>query len=130
MLFKESPADSVIISPYGGQLVNLLLPAEQLAERRAYGYTLPFIRLSHRSACDLELLAVGAFSPLDRFMGREDYQRVLDEMRLANGVLFPMPIPLPVSNEDGVKLDSEIALRDEHNDVLAIMRVEEIYEWD
>lgn len=130
MSFKELPTDSVIISPYGGELVNLSIPAEQVAERRAYGYTLPFIRLSHRSACDLELLAVGAFSPLDRFMGREDYQRVLDEMRLANGVLFPIPIPLPVNKEDGIKLDSEIALRDEHNDVLAIMRVEEIYEWD
>ena len=46
--------------------------------------------------CDLELLSTGAFSPLDRFMGREDHERVLEEMRLSNGSVFPISVTLPV----------------------------------
>ena len=60
--------------------------------------TLPPVRLSERAICDLELLAVGAFTPLDRFMGKTDYERVCAEMRLANGQLFPIPVTLPVAN--------------------------------
>ena len=91
---------------------------------------LPTIHLSDRSICDLELLATGAFSPLDRFMGAEDYRRVLEEMRLANGHLFSIPVTLPVANDDRVVLDSEVALLDARNEILAVMTVEEIYEWD
>lgn len=88
------------------------------------------IRLSDRSICDLELLATGAFSPLDRFMGAEDYRRVLEEMRLANGALFPIPVTLPVANDERVELDREVALLDAKNELLAVMTVEEIYDWD
>ena len=90
---------------------------------------LPTIRLSDRSICDLELLATGAFSPLDRFMGAADYGRVLEEMRLATGRLFPIPVTLPVPDER-VELDQDVALLDSRNDILAVMTVEEIYEWD
>jgi len=126
---KDKEATS-LIEPYGGRLVDLHVPAEQVEERKAYANKLPSIQLSRRAECDLELLSVGAFSPLDRFMGQADYQRVLDEMRLDDGTLFPMPITLPVGQDDDVKLDQEIALRDAKNEVLAIMTVEEIYEWD
>lgn len=88
------------------------------------------INLSDRSICDLELLATGAFSPLDRFMGAEDYRRVLEEMRLASGELFPIPITLPIANDQRVELDREVALLDAKNEILAVMTVEEIYEWD
>jgi sulfate adenylyltransferase len=91
---------------------------------------LPTIRLSDRAICDLELLATGAFSPLDRFMGAADYARVLEEMRLANGQLFPIPVTLPVSPDERVQLDRDVALLDARNDILAVMTVEEIYEWD
>jgi sulfate adenylyltransferase len=91
---------------------------------------LPTIRLSDRSLCDLELLATGAFSPLDTFMGAADYQRVLEEMRLANGQLFPIPVTLPIANDERVELDREVALLDSKNDILAVMGVEEIYEWN
>ncbi|HSM57634.1 MAG TPA: bifunctional sulfate adenylyltransferase/adenylylsulfate kinase [Candidatus Sulfomarinibacteraceae bacterium] len=121
---------SKLVAPYGDHLVELVVPPEAVEERKAYANELPSIQLSRRSTCDLELLAVGGFSPLDRFMGRADYQRVLNEMRLESGRLFPMPITLSIDEEDDVKLDREIALRDEKNDVLAIMTVEEIYEWD
>ena len=88
------------------------------------------IHLSDRSICDLELLATGAFSPLDRFMGAADYARVLAEMRLANGQLFPIPLTLPVRDDERVELDSDVALLDSKNETLAVMTVEEIYEWD
>lgn len=119
-----------LISPYGGELINLLVPAEQEAELAHYANELPSIRLSSRSVCDLELLAVGAFSPLDRFMSEADHQSVLDNMRLTNGYVFPIPIPLPVDDDVSVSIGQEIALRDPQNDLLAIMTVEEIYEWD
>jgi sulfate adenylyltransferase len=120
------------IEPYGGSLVDLLVSEEagSVPELRAYASTLPSIQLSERSACDLELLATGAFSPLDRFMGRADHQRVLDEMRLASGQLFPIPITLPVEPEHDLKLDQDVALRSARNDLLGILTVEEIYAWD
>jgi len=121
---------SSLIPPFGGELVNLLVDPERLEERKAYAGTLPSIQISERAQCDLELLAVGAFSPLDRFMGKADHQRVLDEMRLADGTIFPMPIPLPVSKEADIKVGQDITLRDSNNRILAIMTVEEMYEWD
>lgn len=119
-----------LISPYGGELIDLLIAKEVVEDRKAYASRLPSIQLSRRSVCDLELLSVGAFSPLDRFMSQADYRRVLDEMRLASGHLFPIPVTLPVDEDDEVSLDQEVALRDEQNEILAIMTVEEIYEWD
>ncbi len=119
-----------LIPPYGGVLVDLLAPDDEAAELTRYANQLPSIRLSSRSVCDLELLAVGAFSPLDRFMGEADHQSVLDEMRLTNGFVFPIPIPLPIDDDVTVALGQDIALRDPQNDLLAVMTVEEIYEWD
>jgi sulfate adenylyltransferase len=119
-----------VIPPCGGRLVNLLVPDEAVAELKAYATQLPSLQLSERSMCDLELLATGAFSPLDGFMGRQDHNRVLDEMRLANGHLFPIPVTLPVQPSDDLRLDTDIALRTPKNDLLAILTVEEIYAWD
>jgi len=107
-----------------------MAPPEALEDLKAYANRLPSLQLSERSVCDLELLATGAFSPLDRFMGREDHQRVLVEMRLANGYLFPIPITLPVDPDADIRLDQQIALRDARNELLAVMTVEEVYEWD
>lgn len=126
----ETRAASTLIAPYGGRLIDLMVPAEDLAEAKAYATTLPSIQISPRSACDLEMLATGAFSPLDRFMGEADFRGVQNEMRLADGTLFPMPITLPVRPEDGLQVGSDIALRDSMNDLLAIMTVEELYAWD
>ena len=119
-----------VIAPYGGALIDLLVPAELREDRKAYASTLPSIQLSPRAVCDLELLATGAFSPLDRFMGSSDYARVLGEMRLADGTLFPIPITLPVEPSDLLQLDRDIALRDLKNNLLAIMTIEEIYGWN
>ena len=121
---------SPLIAPYGGHLVDLMVLVEACADMKAHASQLPSIQLSERSVCDLELLATGAFSPLDRFMGQADYQRVLDEMRLSNGQLFALPITLPVDASPALHLDRDIALRDAKNDLLAVMTIEEIFPWD
>src|SRR4029453_5003280 len=121
---------SPLIAPYGGSLVDLMVPAEEYAEVKARASQLPSIQLSERSVCDLELLATGAFSPLDHFMGQTDHQHVVDEMRLTTGKLFPLPLPLPVRPSAALHLDCDIALRDAKNDLLAVMTLEEIYAWD
>lgn len=119
-----------MISPYGDKLVDLLVPAEEQSEVMAKAGALASIQISDRSVCDLELLATGAFSPLDRFMGEADYQRVLEEMRLADGHIFPIPVTLPVNSAPPIQLDQQIALRDAKNELLAVMTIEEIYKWD
>lgn len=119
-----------LIAPYCGKLVDLLVPREQLVEQFAYANTLPYVQISARAECDLELLAVGAFSPLCSFMNEADYRSVLDTMRLANGTLFPMPITLPVEPRADIKPGVDIALRNRKNNILAILNVEERYEWD
>jgi len=115
-----------LIAPCGGTLVDLTVPPDELEHAKS----LPSVHLSERAVCDLELLATGAFSPLDRFMGSADYQRVVTEMRLAEGYLFPIPVTLPVASDAPIKLDHELSLRDSRNEILATMMLEEIYEWD
>ena len=119
-----------LIAPCGGNLIDLRLAPEAVADATAHARELPSIQLSERALCDIELLACGAFSPLDRFMGLADYHRVLGEMRLASGQLFPIPIALTVTKGDPVRLDQEVSLRDSRNELLAIMTIQEIYEWD
>ena len=119
-----------LIEPYGGKLIDLLVPSEEREAVMSRAGMLPRLQLTQRNICDLELLATGAFSPLDKFMGKDDYRRVLEEMRLAGGTLFPIPITLAVDPTSGILSGSEIALADQRNDLLAIMRVEEVYEWN
>ncbi len=111
-------------------LVDLVVRGDEAAALRAHAATLPSIQISARAACDLELLATGAFSPLDRFMGAADHARVLGEMRLAGGHLFPVPVTLPVDDDAPVAVGREVALRDAGNHLLAVMGVDELFEWD
>lgn len=120
----------MLIPPYGGSLIDLIVPPEERDELKQRATSLPSIQISERSACDLQLLASGAFSPLDRFMSKADYQTVRETMRLANGHLFPIPITLPVDASAPVRLDCEVALRSAKNELVAVLTVEEIFEWD
>jgi sulfate adenylyltransferase len=119
---------SILIPPYGGSLVDLLETGQAAAELARHASSLPSITLSERASCDLELLATGAFSPLDRFMGQTDFARVVDEMRLADGTLFPIPVTLSVAERP--ELGGEVALRGSDNSLLAVMTVEEVFEWE
>ena len=121
---------SSLITPYGGKLIDLHVSVDDYPTIKQYASTLKSIQLSQRQICDLELLTVGAFSPLETFLGRDDYQSVLDSMTLVDGTVWPMPIVLSVYKSDGIYPGMEIALRDRKNRILAIMDVEEVYAWD
>ncbi len=128
---KESTTElTQLIPPYGGSLVDLVVTEGDHEELIRRANRLPFVQLTPRSLCDLELLATGAFSPLDRFMGRADYVRVLEDMRLEDGTPFPVPITLPMTLPDGIRLGQEIVLRSPHNELMAVMLVEEVFPWD
>src|SRR5678815_3645026 len=86
-----------LITPYGGNLVDLLVAEEEREAIMSRAAQLPRIQLTQRNLCDLELLATGGFSPWRWCMGAADYPSVLLSMRLADGTLFPIPIALPVS---------------------------------
>ena len=116
--------------PYGGALVDLVAAGDERNVLLQRAQTRRSVQLSVRSMCDIELLATGAFSPLDRFMGREVYTRVATEMRLPNGTLWPIPITLPVFDADRPREGEEIVLRSPQNQIIALMTVEEIYARD
>ena len=125
-----TPLDRALNTPYGGRLVDLAAPAYERAALASRASTLPSLQLSARSLCDFEILATGGFSPLDRFMGERDYRSVLRDMRLADGTVFPIPITLPVSPDVPLRLDGEVVLRSSKNELLAVMKIDEMYEWD
>lgn len=129
-MYQTQESQGTLIQPYGGKLVNLLVTGEERKELLEESKHLPTVQISQRSLCDLELLATGAFSPLDRFMGKADYDRVLTEMRLKEGTLFPIPITLPVEEEDLTKFAEKVVLADARNNTMAILQIEEVYHWD
>ncbi|MCI0518729.1 MAG: bifunctional sulfate adenylyltransferase/adenylylsulfate kinase [Chloroflexi bacterium] len=122
--------ESKLISPFGGKLVNLVAEGEERTELLAKSTHLPSVQITARALCDLEMIATGGFSPLDRFMGKADYERVLTEMRLANGALFPIPVTLPVDESALPNYADQITLADVRNNTIAIMTIEEVYHWD
>ena len=119
-----------LISPFGGKLVDLIVSEERAADMKATAKDFASLTLEERPLCDLELLAVGGFSPLQSFMNKADYERVVGEARLADGTLWPLPIVLPVKPGDGVALGKPLALRDVYGNLLAFLHVEEIFAYD
>src|SRR4030067_3581698 len=119
-----------LITPYGGELVNLVVDENEREELLARAPKLPSIKITMRNLCDLELLATGGFSPLTTFMSKADYERVVHEMRLSDGTLFPLPITLTADSKDLPQVGEDIVLRNANNDVMAIMTLDEVYHWD
>ncbi len=120
------------IPPHGGKLVNLVVDAVRAESLRRSAEGLVRVSLGEREQCDLELLAVGALSPLTGFMGAEDFHWVCEQMRLANGLLWPVPILCPVTRALAEQIDSgqPVALTDERDRLLAVMTVREKYAHD
>jgi sulfate adenylyltransferase len=109
------------------------VPAARAAELKAQSKDWPSWDLTARQLCDLELLMSGGFSPLNGFMDRADYEGVCQNMRLASGVLWPMPITLDVTEDFAKKLtagSSKIALRDPEGVMLAVLHVQDIWQPD
>jgi sulfate adenylyltransferase len=120
------------IEPHGGELVDRLAPEEQRDEllRRTEGFTK--VVLGPRALSDLEMISTGVFSPLTGFMVSEDYESVVESMRLKNGLVWSLPITLPVSEEEAgdIRVGEEIALADGTGRTLATMIVEDRYSYD
>src|SRR5277367_3939540 len=127
-----SVRDDAISAHGGGELVDLKAPAPERAALAAYAAKLASVTLNARDIADLEMLASGAFSPLTGFMGEADYTRARDEMRLASGVPWSIPITLGVDEATAISLKtgSEIALATEDGKRLAILKLAEIYKVD
>jgi sulfate adenylyltransferase len=127
-----SVRDDAISAHGGGELVDLKAPASERATLAARAAKLPTVTLNARDLADLEMLASGAFSPLTGFMGEADYVRSRDEMRLASGVPWSIPITLGVdeATAKSLKTGTEIALATEDGKRLAILKLAEIYKVD
>ena len=116
--------------PHSGALVNRRAPEDEREERKQKARGLRKIALGSRSLSDLEMISSGVFSPLTGFMVREDYDSVVDGMRLANGLVWTMPITLSASEDDAAPIGEEIALTDGDGQVVATMLVEDRYSYD
>lgn len=121
-----------MIKPHGGKLVNRVLEASarQVAIEKAN--SLKKISVDRETLTDLENIAEGVFSPLEGFMIRKDFEMVVNQMRLANGLPWTIPIMLAVNKAeaDGLPLDSEVALIDPSGEVAAILTLEDKYTYN
>jgi sulfate adenylyltransferase len=114
-------ATETLIEPHGGALV------ERTGERPGDLDALEVVTLAPREVSDLDMLASGALSPLEGFLGREDYESVVDSMRLASGLPWALPVCLAV---DEAPSDDRVALADEGGRNLAVLDVAEVYDYD
>lgn len=127
-----SPEPHAALFGHGGRLVDQVLSEAARCQALARAATLPAIRLDRQAQCDLELIAVGAMSPLTGFLGRQDYDCVVEHLRLMDGTVWPLPITLPVAAElaHALHLGEDAALLDEGGRLLALLRVEDVYPYD
>jgi sulfate adenylyltransferase len=121
-----------LIAPHGGELVLNMAGDAERAELQERARDLPEIVVGSRQLADLEMLAIGAYSPLGGFMKRADYVGVVDDMHLENGLPWSVPITLSVTSEQAASLKegSQVALINEHGTLQAVMLVEEKYGYD
>ncbi len=126
-----SPDTSRLVPPHGGELRELLATGEEAAALAQSASELPALRLGPRQVTDLELLSVGALSPLGGFMDEADYRAVVEGMCLADGTVWSVPITLPVTSAQAAELaNSRIALAAEDGTLLAVMDAGDAYAYD
>lgn len=125
---------SKLVQPHGSESVKpLLLPENERGEERKRAANLKRIPLDSRAVSDIFMLAMGAYTPLDGFMGHDDWRGSCVDMKLSNGVFWPIPITLPVNKDiaDSVNVGEEVALASaENGEILATMKVREKYAID
>lgn len=119
------------IPPYGGKLCNLVLSQNEAENLKLEAANYPSVTLSQRQVCDLEMLMNGAYSPLNGFMREDEYNSVVDNMRLPNGLLWPMPVtfdvPEPFIKKHNITPSSKIALQDGEGFMLAVLSVQSVW---
>lgn len=120
------------IAPHGGSLINRVCTADQKAEFLNQADHLPRITLDERALSDLQLIAIGGFSPLTGFMSQADYKPVVDTMHLANGLAWAIPVTLPVSEDQAqpLTIGSTIRLDDPAGRFVGILELSEKYNYD
>ncbi|MCF7805191.1 MAG: sulfate adenylyltransferase [Candidatus Marinimicrobia bacterium] len=121
------------IAPHGGTLVNRVMPAGEADNERERAKSLPQILLDAREMADLDMISIGAMSPLTGFMDQEDYESVVESMRLKSGDVWSLPITLSVTEEKKEELggESEAALVDESTGAtVGSISIEDIYSYD
>ncbi|BAY88229.1 MULTISPECIES: sulfate adenylyltransferase [unclassified Tolypothrix] len=120
------------IAPHGGQLVNRIATPEQREEFLSKAEFLPRVQLDERAVSDLEMIAIGGFSPLTGFMNQEDYDRVVTEMRLANGLVWSIPITLSVTEEVASPLQEGglIRLDNPNGEYIGVLQLSQKYTYD
>jgi sulfate adenylyltransferase len=124
---------SHLIPPHGGNLIDLVAQPARVSELKARSREWPSWDLTPRQICDFELLVSGGFSPLRGFMTRSDYEGTCQNMRLADGTLWPIPITLDVSEDFANTLKpgiSKLALRDAEGVMLGVLHVAEVWQPD
>ncbi len=120
------------IPAHGGRLIDLVATGDEAAVLRERASGLQRVTLDSRSLSDVELLAVGGYSPLDGFMTRGDYRSVVQDMHLANGVPWSMPITLAVTGDEaaGITEGGQVVLTDDEGTLIAVMEVREKFPYD
>jgi len=120
------------IAPHGGELVNRIATPEQREEFLSKAEFLPRVQLDERAVSDVEMIAIGAFSPLTGFMNQSDYDRVVTEMRLANGLVWSIPVTLSVTEEVAAPLKEGdyIRLDNPQGEYIGVLQLTQKYHYD
>ena len=120
------------IAPHGGTLINRLASPEQKKEFESKADSLPRVTLDKRAASDLVMIAIGGFSPLSGFMSQADYDPVVTDMRLANGLPWSVPVTLSVSEAvaEPLKVGELVRLDDENGRFIGVLELSEKYTYD
>jgi sulfate adenylyltransferase len=125
--------DDTTIAPHGGDLVDLLVPEDRREATRAEADHLPKLVVNARELSDLEMLAVGALSPLTGFVGEADYVSVLETMHLSSGLAWAIPVTLSLTDDDVKRIgagNSVALLPREGGDPIAVVDVAEVFKRD
>jgi sulfate adenylyltransferase len=119
------------IAPHGGKLINRLAEIEQYEVLEESAKKMSKITLNKREVSDLDLIAVGAYSPLEGFMVRKDYENVLQNKRLANGLPWTIPVTLTVCEKSkDLKPGADIALANSLGEIMAVLHLEDFFKID
>jgi sulfate adenylyltransferase len=121
-----------LIAPHGGELILNMAGENERAELQEVARSLPKIEVGSRQLADLEMLAIGAYSPLGGFMNRADYLGAVNDMHLSSGLPWSVPITLPISTEQAstLKEGSQVALVNAEGALQAVMTIQEKFGYD
>ena len=124
--------DTPGIAPHGGQLINRVATSAERQEFLEQADRLPRIQLDERATSDLVMIAIGGFSPLNGFMEQADYEKVVDDMRLVDGTIWPIPITLSVSEEvaEPLKEGGWVRLDDPQGKFVGVLELTQKYRYN